>query len=33
MDYPDCRFLFPAAPEGLLLTICLGGGEAPSFQG
>lgn len=21
--YPGCRFLFPAAPEGLLLTVCL----------
>ena len=33
LDYPDCRFLFPAAPEGLLLTLCLGGGEAPFSEG
>ena len=32
-DYPDCRFLFPAAPVGLLLTLCLGNGEllSPPF--
>ena len=28
--YPDCRFLFPAAPEGLLLTVCLGYGQEGS---
>ncbi len=31
-EYPDCRFLFPSAPEGLLLTVCLGNraGSAPA---